>query len=249
MVGLGLRRRLAQRGRGVLSLCFFALFGAGALVLSAWLCLPRYRSREKCLPLVAKAWHLLIRGIDKTGLVRCTRNGPGAIKGSVLAANHPSLIDVVLLTCLYPNTFSIAKHTLRANPFIGSIVRRVFLPDDEALLDLAPDLLRKGYNILIFPEATRSPSPHDLRPFRRGAAQLAIRAQAPLVPIAISVNRQILAKGQPPTEMGTQTVHYHITIAPPLHPPRCPAPQTRQRANLLTRQSQTCITRLLESAR
>ena len=125
----------------------------------------------------------------------------------------------------------------------------VLLPDDEALLDLAPDLLRKGYNILIFPEATRSPSPHDLRPFRRGAAQLAIRAQAPLVPITISVNRQILAKGQPPTEMGTQTVHYNITIAPPLHPPRCPAAQTRQKANLLTHQSQTCITRLLESAR
>ena len=158
--------------------------------------------------------------------------------------------SILLSLMLAGSTAAFAgDYTRYVDPFIGSIVRRVFLPDDEALLDLAPDLLRKGYNILIFPEATRSPSPHDLRPFRRGAAQLAIRAQAPLVPIAISVNRQILAKGQPPTEVGAQTVRYNITIAPPLQPLRGPADQTRQRANLLTRQAQTCITRLLESAR
>lgn len=200
--------------RGLLSLLFFALFGVGGLLLSS-LVLPFIRNRHTALGIVRFVWRVILKGFEATRLIRVDRSGlDGAIRGCVILANHPSLIDVVILTALIPGTFSVAKAPLRRNPFIGMIVRRVFLHDDARLMDEAPGLLAAGCNILIFPEGTRSPDPKTMHPWHRGGVQLALRTRAPIQPVVLRFSDRILAKGQNICDLGKKPVTIAVKSLP-----------------------------------
>ena len=54
--------------------------------------------------------------------------------------------------------------------------------------------LRSGNSFLIFPEGTRSKT-EQLLPFKKGGFLMAIRAQAPVVPVAIQGGRAAMRKG------------------------------------------------------
>lgn len=204
--------------RSLLTLSFFILFGIGGLLLS-YLILPFVRKRTKALKIVRFIWQIILKGFIYTRLIDIdTHRLDTSIQGAVILANHPSLIDVIILTALFPKTFSVAKSTLRKNPFMGLIVQRVFLPDDVSLMEEAPALLSQGYNILIFPEGTRSPSPSSMRKWHRGAIQLALRTQAPILPVVLHYQSRMLAKGQSILDMGGHTIHINVKNLP-LYPP------------------------------
>lgn len=201
--------------RSILTALMFAVFGIGGGVIS-YLLIPFAATRHAGLRIVRTAWRGIVFLFSATGLVRIGEARLPHVQGCVLAANHPSLIDVVLLTALLPNTYTVARHGLKTNPFISPIVRKVFLPDDETLLPLASSLLASGANILIFPEGSRTPADGILRPFHRGTAQLALRTGAPLRPIRIHVSRRILGKHQSILDMGDRPVVYSFAMGCPL---------------------------------
>ncbi len=106
----------------------------------------------------------------------------------------------VLLTCIPVNFRFLAKEELLKIPFIGGHLKRagnisVPLDDPRAALRVLSAAGRamqeNGVSMLVFPEGGRSVT-GELREFKDGAAYLAIKAQAPLVPVALIGVRDIL---------------------------------------------------------
>lgn len=204
--------------RGIVTVGFFVLFGLGGVVIS-YLIFPFVKEKTTALKIVRRIWRVILAGFEITRLIRVDRTelDPN-IRGCVILANHPSLIDVIILTVLIPNTFSVAKASLRKNPFIGLIVRRVFLHDDARLMEEAPGILAAGYNILIFPEGTRSPNPKTMHPWHRGGTQLALRTHVPIQPVVLKFDTRMLAKGQNICDMGVKPVKIAVKSLPQLPP-------------------------------
>jgi 1-acyl-sn-glycerol-3-phosphate acyltransferase len=118
----------------------------------------------------------------------------------VYAANHTSYMDTPVIFAALPFQFRIlAKKELWTMPFIGWYLNRSGqIPVDSinsraALSSLGAGVkaLRAGMPLFVFPEGSRTPD-GDLQTFLAGAAYLAIRAQVPLVPVALSGGYDLL---------------------------------------------------------
>jgi len=113
---------------------------------------------------------------------------------AVYAANHTSYMDTPVIFATLPFQFRIlAKKELWPIPFIGwHLNRSGQIPIDTvnthatlSSLGAGVRALRAGMPLFVFPEGGRTPT-GELQPFLAGAAYLALRAQVPLIPIALS---------------------------------------------------------------
>lgn len=119
---------------------------------------------------------------------------------AVYASNHTSFMDIPLVFSSLPCQFRIlAKTELWRWPFIGWYLKRSGqIPVDTAnphatlsSLGAGVKALRSGMPLFVFPEGRRTDS-GELNTFLSGAAFLAIRAQAPIVPIALTGGYDLL---------------------------------------------------------
>ncbi len=224
--------------RGSLAVLFGFAFAVGAILLSPLMLV--FSRPEGAQPLVRAIWRPLVWLFEKTRLIRVVRGDVESPHGAIIVANHPSLIDVVLFVALFPKTLYVAKSPLRSSFALGRIVRATSLFDDARLLDEARPYLEHGWNILIFPEGTRSPK-EGLHSFRRGAAQLALRTGAPLVAMGLCLSRRILAKGQPLFDMGEKTVVYSFHARAPFRAEVRPGESAHAAAVRVTRDLEEAI--------
>ncbi len=144
-----------------------------------------------------------IMGMAKVeGLENIRRAGP-----CLVIANHPTLIDVVLLVSLIKDCNCVVKRALWMHPFMGPVIRGAnYIPNDNGpeLVQSCQAGFKEGRPLIIFPEGTRSPE-NDLHTFNRGATQIALRANVPVVRAVITCT--------PPTLMSHQR-WYHIPSRP-----------------------------------
>lgn len=121
----------------------------------------------------------------------------------VFVCNHQSHYDALVhLAHIRKHTRYIAKAELFKIPVFGAALRRSGnIPvertgggGDRARLSDAARAVREQVSVLFFAEGTRSED-GLLRPFKKGAAALAIQAGVPVVPMAVSGTRLILPKG------------------------------------------------------
>ncbi|TKJ31216.1 1-acyl-sn-glycerol-3-phosphate acyltransferase [bacterium (candidate division B38) B3_B38] len=121
----------------------------------------------------------------------------------IFASNHQSICDILVLAGYLPVQFRwIAKKELFRIPFMGWHMSRggYIRIDRSSLIQSARSVreaaaqIRGGKSVVIFPEGTRSPDGR-LQPFKRGAFSLAILAQVPVVPVAISGSHKVVRKG------------------------------------------------------
>jgi len=151
---------------------------------------------------VASFWGrflLFVSGVrvDTEGLEHVPRN-----EGLVLVANHRSMMDIAVLMGLLPVSFRfLAKRSLFKLPFIGW---HLFLgghvgvdrEDKRAAVKAmarAREILGQNISVLIFAEGGRSEE--GMRSFKGGAAYLAIKAGARVLPIGLTGTRDALPRG------------------------------------------------------
>jgi len=119
-------------------------------------------------------------------------------QGLILVANHPSLLDVVLVVAQLPRVFCLMKANLAHNLVLCGQARLAGYVNNKSgagLIKACVAQLRSGSNLLVFPEGTRSRG--KLGPFKMGFALLARATQAPVQTILIRCNSNFLGKGWP----------------------------------------------------
>lgn len=217
--------------RSGLAAAFFLAFGLGGLVIGC-VCFPllAFFPRRWMRALVRASYMLFVGAARVTGLFRvdispADRALLAKTRGRVIVANHLTLIDIVILIAMLPDSTSIAKAAAKRNFFYSQIVRRIFLVNDDpaSVLDEARRLLAQGVNVIVFPEGTRTPANAPYRKLRRGAAQIALHAGVPIRPILIGCDPPVLAKGQPWHDVADRTIVWTLRVLEEI-PVAAPAP-------------------------
>ena len=125
------------------------------------------------------------------------------VGAAILAANHASYIDSVVLMATIPTDFRfLAKRRLADYPLIGAVIRKVgHVTIEKATVaqqlsgaDVLARLLHEGRQMFVFPEGTFF-RPPELLPFRLGAFKAAVDTRCPIVPIALRGTRRVLPDG------------------------------------------------------
>ena len=128
-------------------------------------------------------------------------------RGAVYCANHSSNLEppivYMALAAIHPKLKILYKSELRAaipvlrNAFdmAGFVpIERRNVEQSSKAIEQAAMALANGDSFMIFPEGTRSRT-GELLPFKKGGFLMAIRGQAPIVPVAISGARAAMEKG------------------------------------------------------
>jgi 1-acyl-sn-glycerol-3-phosphate acyltransferase len=136
------------------------------------------------------------------GVFRCDIGALDALRcerGLVIASNHPSLLDAVLVLSRLPRVVCITKASLWDNWFLGGAVRLAsYIRSDSPLrlVRLGIEELCGGHAVLIFPEGSRTVhAPID--PFKPGFALMAKVAGVPVQAVFIEASSPYLGKGWP----------------------------------------------------
>ena len=127
---------------------------------------------------------------------------------AVYACNHASNIEppavFSALVPLFPRLRVLYKAELRKLPIlVWAFDAAGFVPlqrgkpeQSRPAIDRAAEALRAGNSFVIFPEGTRSRT-GELLPFKKGGFLMAIKAQCPIVPVAVSGGLNAMKRGSP----------------------------------------------------
>jgi len=164
------------------------------------------------------AKHIIKISKSKT-IVKGLENIPN--EPCVFVCNHQAIFDVFLLISnIEIITGFIAKKEIKSYPLIGfwiEAMHSVFIDRQnvrEGMKAINEGALRikSGYSMIIFPEGTRSLK-SEMGEFKRGSMKLALKANAPIVPITIDGTYRVLEAGKKVTgNVLKMTVHKPIIL-------------------------------------
>jgi 1-acyl-sn-glycerol-3-phosphate acyltransferase len=211
--------RVNQLWRLLMTSASFTLFGLGGLLLSLFwfnLLLLVVRNRDKRRRIARRSISLSFRAFlaftRVTGVLNYRIHGAETLRqerGCLVVANHPTLIDYVLIASVMPETDCLVKSALLKNPFVSGVIRAAdYLINSEAdtLLPQSKARLRRGDTLLIFPEGTRT-QPGEQMKLQRGAANIAVRCQSDIRLVTIRCSEHMLNK---------QSQWYQVPLAKPM---------------------------------
>jgi 1-acyl-sn-glycerol-3-phosphate acyltransferase len=168
-------------------------------------------------------WILRVCGIRvvRAGIERIDPRQP-----YVIMSNHQSAVDIAAIVVALPVSFRfVAKRELTWIPLFGwalvlgghVIIDRGRRERAVESLSRAARRVRRGTNVIIFPEGTRSPT-GALREFKSGGFHLAMEAGVPILPVTVSGSHRITPKRSLRVESGVVKVDFGEPISTALPP-------------------------------
>lgn len=210
-------------------LCF-GFFSLGGLSQSLLLfpviyALPGSREHKACRmrALQQRTFAGFVWLMERLGLIRVRLHNIELLAkspGCIVIANHPTLIDVVILFAHLPRANCVVKGELWRNRYLKGVMRAAgFISNESAehLLQGCRQALNADEAVLIFPEGSRT-LPGQAPNFKRGFASIAVRTNAPILTAFITCNPLTLTKGAPWYQIPSRRADIDIYFAEVLQP-------------------------------
>jgi 1-acyl-sn-glycerol-3-phosphate acyltransferase len=174
--------------------------------LVAWLLhpiVPKRRGTAVGRAAIAKGYRYVWVTAEACGMMRIDASALDPLRfepgGLIIAANHPTMLDALVLVAQLPRGVCIMKADLMRNVFLGAGARLArYICDDSPrrMVRGAVACLRESGQLVMFPEGTRTVE-RPINRFRPGIALIARRAQVPIQAVIIETDTPYLRKGWP----------------------------------------------------
>lgn len=205
----------------------FASFGAAGMlmggVISPLVNLstsdPKLR-QQRAQKVIKHSFNGFTQMLNQLGLMTYQVDGLEKLQQSrqeLVIANHPTLIDVVVLIGLMQQANCVVKQKLWSNPFTRGPVQSagyILNAGSEQFIRDCVDRLQQDQaaSLLIFPEGTRTEQGLVLNAFHRGAANIALRANVPIRPVLIRCTPSTLTKNEKWYQIPSKPFHLQISV-------------------------------------
>ncbi|HMK86268.1 MAG TPA: lysophospholipid acyltransferase family protein [Steroidobacteraceae bacterium] len=165
------------------------------------------------------AWSLAVTRAYRLdlGAIDSLRDGPSMI----LAPNHPSLIDALLILTRHPNIVCVMKAQLMRNLFLGAGSRFArYVPNESSRQMIKESVahLKRGCLLLLFPEGTRSRQ-FPINQLVGSVGLIAKHAAVPVQTLIIETDSPFLSKGWPLYRRPSLPIVYRVRLGKRFAPP------------------------------
>ena len=186
--------------------------------------LPRAWARSVGRWAITIGFRLYVGALALTRAYRFDLSALDALRGEppmIIAPNHPSLIDAVLVLSRLPvdlhheggtdeaTSFSARARALRATSATTRCI---------GMIDRSIASLRQGTHLLVFPEGTRT-TRSPVNPFTGSIGIIARHARVPVQTVFIDTDSPYLSKGWPLFRKPTLPITYRIRLGKRFDPP------------------------------
>jgi 1-acyl-sn-glycerol-3-phosphate acyltransferase len=205
----------------------FLTFGVAAILVAVTMvpilrlvCRTQVERELRAQRIVQRSFVLFCWLLEALGLARIKTHDIARLAepGTLVVANHPTMIDAVILVAFMPQADLIVKQANIENPILHGMAKACgYLPNlgGQSLVDACAERLENGRSLLLFPEGTRSPR-NSLANFQRGAAHIALATGADLLPVLITCDPPTLMKGQAWYDVPDRPFEVRVRVGEPL---------------------------------
>lgn len=195
--------------------------------------LPRGLSKRVGRQLIAVVFRIYLRSLEFMGACRFDLTALDALRtgpAMVVAPNHPSLLDAVMILSRLPNAVCIMKADIVNSVFFGAgsrlagYIRNTPL---RAMVQGAVDNLNQGSHLLLFPEGTRTPR-FPVGAMQGTAGLIAKKSGVPVQTVFIETDSGFLGKGWSLLWTPKMPITYRIRLGKRFEPPQHTADFARQ---------------------
>ncbi|PCI44379.1 MAG: hypothetical protein COB41_04550 [Proteobacteria bacterium] len=205
-------KRVNLMFRMVLTGYGFIRFAVHVLWLSKWV-MPRIMNsddkttiekRQAALWQAHKHVNAYLQALSSLGLISFKFIGKPVEEPALVVANHPSLIDFIVLLKDFPNSVCLFKKQTKKNPILADFVNVAGYVEgmdgtreaSERIISDCCQRLGEGHHVVVFPEGTRSASNISVGRFRTTVFYAAMQAKVLIQPVSIYCSPQFLGKAQ-----------------------------------------------------
>jgi 1-acyl-sn-glycerol-3-phosphate acyltransferase len=209
------------------SLLLLALIciGWSVLMLPLYAVLPARLGRRCIRYTIMGGFRLYARWLTLIDAYRLDLSAIDALRAGpplILAPNHPSLIDALLILTRHPSLSCVMKSDLTANVLLGPGARAAgYIRNDSArqmVREAVADLQRAG-TLLLFPEGTRTVG-GPINTLTKSVAVISWRAAVPVQLLIIETDSPFLSKGRPLLARPSLPIHYRVRLGRRFDAPR-----------------------------
>jgi len=182
--------------RSLAKLFSFFIFGLcsiilGMLILPLMRCVLHPRARfqkhgRRTISAALRLFIIIMHGLGITDVDAGNSESYRQLSSKILVANHPSILDVVILFSLIPNADCIVNANL-GNNILRGIVRQLYILNSrefDDIINTCRESLKQGNCLIIFPEGTRTPRKGKVI-LKKGAARISLATGYNIVPVHI----------------------------------------------------------------